>query len=878
MSILRRVSSLLRSRQLEQELEDELRSHLEMRVEENLESGMSEQEARREAAMRFGNRFSAKENTRSVYIVAWLQSVLQDLQYGFRTMRRSPAFSLVAVVTVALTIGMTTAVFTIVNSVLLRPLPYAAPSQLIWAATLDPRSHQPGTPGPDVAAWFEQNTTMKAMAAYTEDDYNFSGAGDPARVPGALVSASLFETVGTQPRLGRAFLSSEGQPHGDRVVILMDQFWRDRFSADPGVLGKKVEIEGQPYTIIGAMPPQFRFPDNGAEPSLLLPLQFNLSAMDRIIILNAIGRLKDGITQQQAYADLDRVAQKTFNQYPAGIQNFVRGRTIQVSDLQTVLVGDVRKPLLLILAAVGFVLLIGCLNITSLQLARAVERTAEMEMRSALGAKRGRITRQLLTENALLYLLGAGLGIAVASVAVAAARAATTRVLPTVSTISMDHRALLFVALVTFFCAAVFGLAPAMSLNKVRLARQSVEGRVTTSRTNRKIRKLLLVTEVALALVLLTGAGLMIHSFDRLMSVNPGFNPSHLLTARVTLVDTDFPTVEQQVQFFDALLQRLQALPGVEHAALTSEIPLQGERVVTGVRMEGEPVPPKGMAPLVGVFDVSPDYFRTLQTPILQGRSFAESDTRTSVPVAIVNQAFVRKFLHGADPLTKRMAAGRGSQQPVPIVGVTADIHHSGLDQDVSPEIYRPFDQPSQISTYRMALLVRSRTDPATLASTVRREVAALHGGQPVFDVATMNQIMRDSLAQRRLSLILVGTFSVLALLLAAVGIYGVTSYSVAQRTHEIGIRMAVGCSPARVLRLVLSESALIILAGLVVGLAAAMSLGRFISSLLYRTQPNDLASMLSASALLVGAGLLAGAIPAYRASKVDPVIALRAE
>ena len=415
MSILRRVSSLLRSRQLEQELEDELRSHLEMRVEENLESGMSEQEARREAAMRFGNRFSAKENTRSVYIVAWLQSVLQDLQYGFRTMRRSPAFSLVAVVTVALTIGMTTAVFTIVNSVLLRPLPYAAPSQLIWAATLDPRSHQPGTPGPDVAAWFEQNTTMKAMAAYTEDDYNFSGAGDPARVPGALVSASLFETVGTQPRLGRAFLSSEGQPHGDRVVILMDQFWRDRFSADPGVLGKKVEIEGQPYTIIGAMPPQFRFPDNGAEPSLLLPLQFNLSAMDRIIILNAIGRLKDGITQQQAYADLDRVAQKTFNQYPAGIQNFVRGRTIQVSDLQTVLVGDVRKPLLLILAAVGFVLLIGCLNITSLQLARAVERTAEMEMRSALGAKRGRITRQLLTENALLYLLGAGLGIALAS-------------------------------------------------------------------------------------------------------------------------------------------------------------------------------------------------------------------------------------------------------------------------------------------------------------------------------------------------------------------------------------------------------------------------------------------------------------------------------
>ena len=878
MSIFRRVSSLLRSRQLEQDLEDELRSHLEMRVEENLDSGMNEQEARREAAMRFGNKCSARENTRSVYLVAWLESVLQDLQYGFRTMRRSPAFSLVAVVTVALTIGMTTAVFTIVNSVLLRPLPYAAPSQLIWAATLDPRTHQPGTPGPDVAAWMEQNKTLKAMAGYTEDDYNLSGAGDPMRVPGALVTAGFFQTLGVQPRLGRSFLSTEDRPNADHVVILSDQFWRDHFSADPGTLGRKVEIEGQAYTIVGVMPPQFRFPDSGAEPSILLPLQFNLSAVDRIMILNAVGRLNDGVTPQQAYTDLNQIAQKTFNQYPAGIQNFVRGRTIQVSDLQTVLVGDVRKPLLVILAAVGFVLLIGCLNITSLQLARAVERTAEMEMRSALGAKRGRITRQLLTENALLYSLGAGLGIAVGSMAVAAARAATTKALPTVVTISMDRWVLAFTALVTFFCAAVFGLAPALSLTKSRLVRQPGEGRLTTSRGGRSLRKLLMVTEIALALVLLAGAGLMIHSFDRLMSVNPGFNPSHLLTAHVTLVDTDFPKVEQQVEFFDTLLQRLRALPGVEHAALTSDVPLKEERVVTGVRMEGEPVPPKGMAHLVGTSAVSPDYFRTLQAPILEGRSFTESDTQTSIPVAIVNQEFVRKFLHGADPLTKRMAPPHEGQPPVAIVGVVADIHHAGLDQNVAPQIYRPFDQPSLISTYRMALLLRSRTDPATLAAAVRGKVAALHGGQPVFDVATMNQLLRDSVAQRRLSLILLGTFSGLALLLAAVGIYGVTSYSVAQRTHEIGIRMAVGCSPSRVLRLVLSESAWITLAGLVAGLAAALWLSRFISSLLYQTQPNDLASMLSASALLVGAGLLAGAIPAYKASKVDPVIALRAE
>src|SRR6185437_887471 len=340
------------------------------------------------------------------------------------------------------------------------------------------------------------------------------------------------------------------------------------------------------------------------------------------------------------------------------------------------------------LAAVGFVLLIGCLNITSLQLARAVERTPEMEMRPALGATRARITRQLLTENALLYLLGAALGIAVARIAVGAAHAATAKVLPTVSTIAMDHRALLFTALVTFFCAALFGLAPALSLNKARLVRQPVEGRVTTSRTNRRLRKLLLVTEVALALVLLTGAGLMIHSFDRLMRVNPGFNPSHLLTARVTLVDTDFPKIQQQIEFFDALLPRLKGLPGVEHVALTNEIPLQGDGVVTGVRMEGEPVPPKGMAPLAGLSAVSPDYFQTLQAPILEGRNFTESDTQTSIPVAIVNQAFVRKFLNGQDPLNKRViGTGSGNSRVIAIVGVAADIHHSGLDQEVAPQI-----------------------------------------------------------------------------------------------------------------------------------------------------------------------------------------------
>ena len=880
MSILRRISALIRSRTLEQELEDEFRSHLEMRVEENLHSGMSEEDARREAAMRFGNRMTVKEDTRGVYLIAWLESVAQDLQYGIRSMRRSRAFSLVAVLTVALTIGVTTAVFTIVDSVLLRPLPYAAPSRLIWAATLDARNHQPGTPGPDVAAWLEQNTTLKAMAAYASNNYNFSGAGDPARVPGVFVTAGLFSTLGVGPRLGRPFLKTEEQPNGDPVVILTDQFWRDRFSADPGVLGRKIDIEGQPFTIVGVMPREFRFPDNGVQPSLLLPMPFQLSNMNAIIILKVIGRLRDGVTRQQAYADLDQIAEKTFSQYPAGIQSFARGRTVQVADLHTILTGDVRKPLLVILAAVAFVLLIGCLNITGLQLARAVERTAEMEMRSALGAKRGRITRQLLTENALLYFLGAGLGISVAIVAVATARAAAAKVLPTVATISMDRWVLAFTALVTFLCAIVFGLAPALSLNKARVVRQPGEGRITTSRGGRKLRKLLLASECALALVLLAGAGLMIHSFDRLMRVNAGFNPSHFLTAQVALVDGDFPTMKQQIVFFDTLLQRLQALPGVKRAALADSLPLQPGEVVIGVRMEGDPAPPKGMLnPLVPVMSVSPDYFQTLEAPILQGRSFTDSDTSRSVPVAIVNQAFVRKFLHRGNALNQRVAwTSGGVARMTTIVGVAADIHHSRLDQEVAPQIYRPFDQPSVISTYRMALLLRSSSDPATLAAGVRREVAALHGGQPVFDVATMDQLLRDSVAQRRFSLILVGIFSALALLLAAVGIYGVTSYSVAQRRHEIGIRMAVGCTPARVLRLVLSETALITLAGLVAGLASALWLSRFISSLLYNTQPNDPASMLSASALVVGAGLLAGAVPAYRASKVDPIIALRAE
>jgi putative ABC transport system permease protein len=877
MSLFNRIASLIRSRKLEQDLEDELRSHLEMRAEANVDAGMSEEDARREAAMRFGNKAAMKENTRAVYIVAWLESVLQDLRYGFRTLRRSPAFSIVAVVTVALSIGITTAVFTIVNSVLLRPLPYPDPGRLIVAATLDPREHLPATPNPDFAAWHEQNTTLKNVTAYTNDDFNFSGAGEPARVTGAEVTSDFFSTLGILPQLGRPFAKAEDRPNADHVAILSYKFWQERFSGDVHVLGRKFKLDDRIYVVIGVMPGSFRFPDNSLQPSILIPLDYDLSTVTQLLLLNVIGRLKDGVTEQQAYADLDRISQKTLSQYPAGMQGFLKGRTIQVTSLGTSLVGDVRKPLLVILAAVAFVLLIGCLNLTSLQLARSVGRTAEMEMRSALGAKRGRLTRQLLTENALLYLLGAGIGLCLALAAVATVRAATAKVLPAVTTISVDRWVLGFTAVVTLGCSMFFGLAPALWLNKKRIVRQPGEGRLTTGRGHRRLRKVLLVAEVALALVLLAGAGLMIHSFSRIMRVNAGFNPSHVLTAHVTLVQNEFPKGEQQIAFFDTLLQRVQALPGVESAGLTSTVPLLPEQITMTVRIEGQPMPPPGtLAPAAFAMSVSPDYFRTLQTPILAGRGFTEADNQNSIPVAIVNQAFARKLFGAEGSLGKRIIGAVGS--PVTIVGVVADVHRSGLDQDIAMELYRPYDQIFMSMAYRMSIVLRSRTDPATLAAALRREVANLHGGQPVFDVATMDELLRESLAQRRLSLMLLASFAVLALVLAAVGIYGVMSYSVAQRSQEIGIRMAVGCSPGRVLRFVLREAAWVTVLGVIAGLAGALWLTHFIASMLYNTQPYDLVSMLSASALLVAVGVLAGAVPAYRASRLDPVIALRSE
>lgn len=878
MSLFKRVGSLLRNRTLDHDLEDELRSHLEMSAADKVDSGMTEEHARREAAMRFGNQQVLKENTRSVYLIAWIESVLQDLRFGWRNLRRSPSFSIVAVATVALTIGITTAVFTIVNSVLLRPLPYADSERLIAPATLDPRSHEPVTPGPDFVAWQQENTTLRAIAAYTSDDFNFSGVGEPARIPAAEVTSGFFSTLGIQPELGRGFSDAEEQPNGERVVVLTNQFWRERFSADPKVLGQKINLEGQLYVVVGVLPPQFRFPDNGVQPSVLLPLQFPLGALDRIILLSAIGRLQDGISQQQAYADLDRISNATLLRYPAKMSGFFKGRTMQITNLHTLLVGDVRTPLLVIMGAVGFLLLIGCLNLSSLQLARAVERISEMEMRSALGARRGRLTRQLLTENALLYGVGAALGVSIALATVQLVRSAAATFFPSVITISADRRALAFAVLVTLVSAMLFGLIPALSLNKTRIVRQPGQGRLSTGQGYRRLRKLLLVSEVSLALVLLAGAGLMIRSFNRLMRVDAGFNHSHLLTAHVTLSETEFPKPEQQVAFFDNLCRRLKALPGVESAALTSAVPLQpGMFFNVGVRIEGEPVRPAEIAPFSSLTSVSPDYFRTLQAPIITGRGFTDGDTATSIPVAIVNQAFVRKFLHGADPLTKRIL-GRDSTQPVAIVGVAADIHHAGLDQDVSPQIYRPYNQPAVPLAFRMVVVLRSRIDPGDLASQVRREVSALHGGQPVFDVATMDQLLRASTMQRRLTLTLLESFAALALVLAAIGIYGVMSYSVAQRAHEIGIRIAVGCSPGRVLRLILGETAWVMVAGMVVGLAGALWLTRFIASLLYQTQPYDVLSMLSASALLVAVGLLAGAAPAYRASRVDPMIALRAE
>jgi putative ABC transport system permease protein len=881
MSLFSRITSLFRSHRVDQDIEEELRSHLEMRSQDNLSSGMSKEDAELDARRRFGNTALIKESTRAERIVLWLETVIQDVRFGLRTLRRSPGFTVVAVLTVALTIGATAAVFTVIDSVLLRPLPYENPNRLIVVAMFMPRDNSELTTSAQYVAFKTNSRVLEDAGAYSSEDYNVSGAGDPERLHGAVATSSFFTTLGIHPAMGRVFTAEEDNP-AEKIVVISHSFWQRHFNSGNNAVGKTILLDSVPHTVIGVLPRSFRFPDSDLQPDLIVPPDLPLFSGDAnqpMLIVNVIGRMKPGVRLEQAQSDLQTVLQQYLASMNSKFGHFFDGAGVHTRLLQTELVGPARRPLLIIMTAVGCVLLIGCLNIASLQLARAVQRSQEVGVRSALGAGKLRLLRQLVTENLVLSACGAFGGLLIAVVAAGLLRAAQLSALPHVADIRVDYWVLAFTVLITVASGLFFGLAPAMWVNRSGPAEAIGKGnRSTASTRHRGLRNLLIVAELTIAVILLAGAGLLVHSFNRLLAVDPGFDFHNLLTARISFPLTTLRQQGPRFVFLDQVTQELRALPSVEAVGMTSSLPLLPYENSLSVTIEGKPVPPKGMVPFVPLLEIDPDYFYAMKIPIMGGRAFNASDTRTSAPVAIVNEAFVRRHFPGEDALGKRFRMPIPSAPPpawTTIVGVVADVHHLGLAQNVSPEVYNPL---AQSRIYDGVTVVIRTSQLESTSAALRRIVAKLDSNQPVSDVTSMEQKLSASLSARRFNMVALGAFALLALVLSAVGIFGVLSYSVAQRSHEIGVRMALGSDRGRVVTLVLREAAWLSVTGALCGTAGALALTRFMSTLLYRTSAFDPLTMICVSALLIAVGILAGYVPAHRASRVDPMIALRAE
>jgi predicted permease len=873
----RRLVSWIKRERLESDLDDELRFHLEMRALDNMTSGMSDDEARHAARRAFGNLTLVREETRAMWGFTWLERLGQDVRYGLRVLTKSRGFTAVAVVALALGIGANTAIFSVVNTVLLRPLPYRDPDRLVWITQFIPTQGNTLVFDSDYFAWLRQNQVFDGMAAYRRPDFTLTGAGDPERLEAARVTASFFPLLGVAPMLGRSFLVEEDRPGCPPVCVLSHELWQRHFAADPSMVGRSITLDGQPYTVLGVMPPRFEFVSN-FKPALYVPFDLRETAGVAPGELHmfpwVIARLKPGITIERAQSDLAVIGRGLQAGYKGGYARMMAGARPQVMSLHLRQVGNVRPALLILLGAVGFVLLIVCANVANLQLARAVTRRREMAIRTALGAGHWRLARQLFTECLLLAVFGGAAGVALAAWGVSALRTLGPADIPHLADVRLDYRVLLFTALVAIATGMIFGLVPVVNAAKTDPNESLKEGgsRLGSGRSGQLLRGGLTIAELALALVLLTGSGLLIRSFVRLTTIDPGFDAHHVLTARIGLPENQYLNPEQQRTFFQSLLERLRALPGVSSADAVVAPPLMGSMMAAGFDIEGLRRPEVNTVAQINI--AGPAYFQTMGIPLISGRPFTAQDNADAPKVVILNQACVRRFFPDASPIGKRIQIA-GTKEWATIVGVIGDVRQAGLVSLPEPEIIEPFMQAPYSD---MAVVLRTAADPLSLVPALRSQVRSLDRALPVFEVSTMEQYLGEEVAGRRFNMLLLGLFAGLALVLAVVGIYGVAAYSAAQRTHEVGIRIALGASARDVLRLTLGRSLMLTLAGLAIGLAGALALTRFLSSLLYGVGPTDLPTFIAVSVLLAAAALAASYIPARRATRVDPLVALRYE
>jgi predicted permease len=900
MSLLSRLKGLFQIHRLERELDEELRSHIEMRTTDNLAAGMSANEARYDAQRRFGNSTLMKEDTRSMDIVGWLETTAEDLRYGLRTLRKSPGFTAVAVLTIALGIGATTAIFSVVDATLLHPLPYPQPEQLVSIEDSLPGVGAQNV-GMSVPEWhdlersgiFEYVSPMGGGGSV-----NLTGSSQPTRARFLAEAPNYFALLGVKPELGRSFNPEDQTPGFTLEVLISDGLWKGAFGGDPHVVGKSLRLDNDLYSVIGVMPSGYHDPSQSTEErqtevwaatgfaAAPAPPPLRKSRF----LVEAIARLKPGLTITTAQSRLDALVASLRKQFPEDYP-LESAWTVRLVPLKETLVGNVRRSLILLLGAVGLVLLISCVNVANLLLARASARGREIAIRQALGAARKRLIRQLLTESLLLSLLGGIGGLAILLWTKRFLLQMVPDSLPRINEVSINWTVLLFALMASLVAGAIFSLAPALHAGRLDLTHTlKMEGRgATSSREQARTRRGLVVTEFALSLTLMIAAGLLLHSFWDLVNVRPGFNPQNVMAVRMWLPipndpETDiYRSASQEAALIRELLGRGKKLPGVEEIAFgdLAALPLGHGRNDLNpfpLILEGRETP-GSQAPLVDASIVTPEYFHLLGMTLLRGRLLSEFDDEKTPQIAVINEAFARMYWPNADPLGKRLKlptpGDRSSLSWTTVVGVLADARTESLADSSIPQMYLSLYQRRAKD---LAIFVRGRLDAAAIPVELREQVQSVNPELPVFGAQTLNEMVSASLSERRFSMEMVGLFAVTALLLTGLGIYGVISYIVSERTHEIGIRLALGARRQDILRMVLRQGLRLAIAGAAVGLVCALIVSHLMAGLLYGVRPTDPVTFASVALLLVGVALLACYIPARRAIRVDPLVALRHE
>ena len=865
-----RLSTLFRKNRRERELAAELESHLQMHIEDNLRTGMAATQARREALMKLGGVEQTKENYRDRRGLPLLETLIQDLRFAARTLVKNPGFTSVAVLTLALGIGANTAIFSVINGVLLNPLPYNNPRQLVVRKGND-----------SLLNVMEIQRQMRALSqggGINVEAMDYTGGAEPLQVHVGLVDAQFLETLGVPPMLGRIISPQEDVQGGPRLAVISYSFWQNSLGSDPHALGKMIPLAGNSYTVIGVMPASFAPPEQHADVFVSLWVGYPEAAAYRgVHFMRTYWRLRPGLTLAQAQSDMAAIDRRLAEQYPAQETD----RKTQLIPLQEWLVGDVRPALLVLFGAVGLVLLIACANFASLLMARAVSHRQELVIRAALGAGRARLIRKTLTESALLSLLGGGAGLVLAQWGTQVLLALRPEKLARLSGIHVDARVLLFVLGVSLLTGIVFGMVPAWIAAGADVAEAlKLSGRTATSSTaGHRLRKVLVTSELALALVLLVGAGLLIKGFSRLHSINPGFDATNVTTMYLQLPAKRFGEIPKQTQFRREVLARLNSLPGAQ-AAMVTDIPLSGNYLDHSFVIDGRPPLSVGSEPDVQTLSVMGDYFRVMRIPPRSGRDFTPLDREGQPLVAIVNEEMVKEFFANENPVGMRIRWARdaGSPRWMTIIGVVGNVKHSGVNQPTDPAVYTPYSQSDEEWRRWMTIAIRTTAASSGLVGEVKRQIWSVDNQIPVSDVHTMEELLSVSLAQQRFNMFLLGLFAALALILAAVGIYGAMSYSATQRTHEIGIRTALGAQRRDVLCLAMNDGAKIALFGITIGIAGALALTRLMASLLFEVKPTDPVTFAAVAILLAFVTLVACYIPARRAMRVDPMVALRYE